>query len=154
MEEKEKAPKGAVAPQFSPDFLSDLHSRMTTTLSGGSGPDEGMFRRFVDFEVDASICAPGVTSNFMLTLATLLSSQETDATRNAGGDAVKMGMQMAKSSIYAVNGVRVSKGSGHLDVLWEALGPGGRNLVVQMWGDLSAASEDAVGKAKATMRVY
>lgn len=153
MEEKEKASKGA-APQFNPDFLSNLHARMTTPLSGGSAPDEGMFRRFVDFEVDASICAPGVTSNFMLTLATLLSSQETDATRNAGGDAVKMGMQMAKSSIYAVNGVRVSKGSGHLDVLWEALGPGGRNLVVHMWGDLSAASEDAVGKAKATMRVY
>lgn len=139
---------------FNPDFLSNLHSRMTTTLSGGAAPDEGLFRRFVEFEVDVSICAPGVTENFLLTLSTLMSGQETEAARNAGGDAVKMGMTMAKSAIYAVNGVRVSKGSGHLDVLWEALGPGGRNLVVQVWGDLSQASEEALGKAKATMRVY
>jgi len=154
MEETEESASVEAQPIYNPDFLNNLHARMTTTLSSGSGPDEGMLRKFVEFVMPATVCGPAVTEDFILTLATLTSGQELAAARSASGDAVAMGMNMARESVYSVNGKRVTKGSGHLDLLWEALGPPGRNLVIQQWSNLSVASDEDMGKANATVRVF
>lgn len=152
--EETAAPQAEDTFRPDPNFLDNLYESMTAPLSTGKAPDEGLMRRFMDFRVDAGACAPGVKSDFIITIATLMSGQELSAARAANGDAVAMGMAMAKESIYAVNGKRVSRGMGHLDVLWEALGPGGRNLIMSKWSELSVAGDIALGKANATMRMY
>ena len=134
--------------------MDNLYRSMTSNLSGGKTPDDALFRRFREFQMDAAACGPVVQTDFMLTISSLTNHEEIEAARGAKGDSVMLAYSMAKSSIYAVNGKRVGRGTGHLDVLWEAIGPQGRNIVVGQWSELSSASEEALGKANRTMRVF
>ncbi len=112
-----------------------------------------MPRRTLTFIVDHTLCVPGIfEEDFELTLGALTPRLEIEASKAAKGDPTTMAFGMARLSIMAVNGERVSSAKGENDFLWQALDQGGRQLVVAMFAKMSP-DEEAVGKAEASLRL-
>lgn len=55
---------------------------------------------------------------------------EVDAANRAGGDQARLAFEMARASLVRSDGNSVHLADGTADVLWEALGPKGRRLVI------------------------
>lgn len=145
MESGEKRPRNA-------RLLAQAFERSTKPLGSGAKPD--VPRRTVTFEVDHTVCAPGVfDEDFELTLSALTPGEELAAARACRGDVTSMAMTMARNSVTHVNGTPIDRSVGQDEWLWNVLGSGGRQLVVAMFAFVGVPGEDAMGKAQATLRV-
>ena len=113
------------------------------------------FRRYLSFTILADACLPGFfAEDFELTIGSLTPDDEVRSAGAAKGDAFAMGHQMARRSLVAFNGEGINRADGEDEVLWSALGPTGRGIVLSMFTQLVTPSEDAMGKAQATLRAH
>ena len=128
-----------------------------TTVQGPgalSGGGDIIPRKRITFDVDGADCAPGVfvggdgdPLTFQLTLATLTSAQEIKATRGVTDPAEAVQLT-AMASLEQLNGAPVL--GDRVAWLWEVLGPGGRQLVLTMYGEIGAISPAGMGKAQSS----
>lgn len=151
-EKAEVAVPSAPAPDAG--ALARAFDRSTSTASDGKRLE--LPRRRVTFQLDTALCEPGVFDVDVLeiTLVSLNSRTELEAAQQADGDAIKLGMILARHSIEAVNGVPLQRASGQDEWFWNVLGGGGRQLVMKMFSDMGGVTREALGKAQATLRVH
>jgi len=142
----------SIRPKRDPGALRRAYERVTESPAGGAG--KGVTQRTGTFVVPASLCEEGVFGDdFELTIRGLSAEQELRSAQAAKGDVVVMGFEMARRSLVAVNGTPIDAGRAEDDFLWEALGFGGRTLVVQVFMKMTGADADAAGKALLTLRM-
>lgn len=110
-------------------------------------------RARISFDVDGAECAPGMFVDddgpitFRLTLVSLTSAQEISITKGVSDPAEAVQLT-AKASLEKLNGAPVL--GDQVLFLWEALGPGGRQLVLTMYQEIGAISPAGLGKASAS----
>ena len=111
-----------------------------------------MVGKRITFPVSGEDCAPGMFVDatgapleFEITLAALSAAQEIKATRGVL-DPTEAVQLMARSSIEKLNGAPVV--GEQVEFLWEALGPGGRQLVIVMYQEVGSLSPANLGKAR------
>lgn len=150
------APVGSVQ-----DFRSDMLDRiMEAKVPKGAEAlkhtGEIIRRREVTFDVDGADCAEGAFVDqegnylvFNITLRSLSSAQELECLRQVqkGPEAPFI---MARMALYKVNGRELDEA--RRGFVWEALGMGGRQVVLGAFQVLGAASEAALGKYLSTRR--
>ncbi len=140
-----------------PGLATNIFNRITETNAAAlSGGKRDLFpRQEIDLIIDGSECAPnvfcdedGVYYDFKITLRSLSSAEELDvfSTSDVTEDQVGGAFQMAKKSFYKMNGTKMK--SDQKDLLWELLGPKGRQLVMRGFGEISQISPAAVGKLR------
>lgn len=132
-----------------------LKAAMRKNTGGNTlGNVRGLPRRKVTFTISKDICAPGVfDDDFELTLVAPSSEDELRCARQTQGNASEFGMLLARNSLFAVNGEPVDHANLEHEWLWEALGNGGRNVVVGMFGQYCTADAASQGKALKSLRV-
>lgn len=132
-----------------------LKAAMRRNTSGNTlGSVRGLPRRKITFTVSKDICAPDVfEADFDLTLIAPSSEDELRCARSTQGNASEFGMLLARNSLFAVNGELVDHANLEHEWLWEALGNGGRNVVVGMFGQYCTADAASQGKALKSLRV-
>ncbi len=131
-----------------------LKSAMSRTGGDSLASSKGMPRRQATFPVLASECSPGIfDEDFELTIQSLTSHIELDASRKARGDSNVLGTLFARASIHALNGQVLDVNEGELDWLWEALGSGGRQLVMGMFAKTCTVSDEAQKNALSGLRL-
>ncbi len=137
----------------SPDLLDRVYEEATGGGGSLSSSKEIVPRKRITFEVDGADCAPGMFVDadglpitFKLTLATLTAAQELKVTRGVQDPAEAVQLT-AKACIDGLNGKPVV--GEKLDFLWEALGAGGRQLVLLMYQEIGALTPAGLGKALA-----
>jgi hypothetical protein len=136
----------------SPQLLAELFDRMTTTgVAALRGGQELFERETYTYTVHGADCAPnafvtseGEIQDFQLTIRALSAEQELKAMSGVR-EPMTMPSLFAKASMYAVNGTTIAN-ENHRNVLWNALGQKGRQLVTLAFGRIGAASEAALGK--------
>lgn len=148
------AEKPAPAPR-DPALLQRVFDR--TTIAGPNAMKGGgdlIPLKTVTFDVDGSECAPGMFVDeaggyitFSLTLTALTSVQEVKCTKGCQ-DPAEAVQRTAKASLKLLNDAPII--GDQLDFLWEALGPGGRQLCLVMYQDVGAVSPAGMGKAQAS----
>lgn len=150
-EEAEAVP---APPKLDPAFLERVYTRRTREGADALGSGEIVPRRRVRFIVDAGDCAPGVfvddageLVDFELTLEAPSAIQEVSITEGVK-DPAEVVMRLACASMAELNGAPVV--GAQRDFLWEALGPGGRQIVVTMYNEVGSASPSGLGKAKSS----
>ena len=151
---QEVADKAKEVRNDDPALLAQIMERRTVSGAGAFGGGEIVPRRRVTFDVDGAECCPGVFVDgegrpvtFKLTLVSLTSAEEIKVTQGVM-DPAQAVFATAKASIEALNGTRVQ--GDKLDFLWEALGPGGRQIVVTLYQQVGACSPAGMGKALAS----
>jgi len=133
-------------------FLRSSINRNTGTNT--LGRQAGIPQRRVTFLVDRDACCPGVfAQDFELTLRGTTAEMELMAAKGARGDAVAMTMALARSALCEVNGEPIDTGNLEHEWLWEALGTGGRNMVLGIFAQYCTADEASQGKAMRSIRV-
>lgn len=75
-------------------------------------------------------------------LVELTPSDEIMAAKMSTGDTTRLAFELAKLSLYEVDGQRVSIGDGSADAAWLRLGPRARSLVVQAFAALNVPSSE------------
>lgn len=132
-----------------------LRAAMERNTSGNSlGSVRGLPRRRVTFTIDKDACAPGVFDDDLdVTLLSLNSDTELKAIRDCKGDPTSLAFLLARASIHAVNGEPLNDAEGEREWFWEALGNGGRTIVVSMFGQFGTADAESQGKALRSLRV-
>ena len=131
-----------------------LKSAMSRTGGDSLASSKSMPRRQATFPVLASECAPGIfDEDFELTIRSLPSHIELEQSRKARGDSNVLGILFSRASLHALNGQVIDVNEGELDWLWEALGPGGRQLVMGMFAKTCTASEEAQKNALSGLRL-
>jgi hypothetical protein len=136
-----------------PTLLQRVFDRTTISGAGAlSGTREIVPRKRITFPVSGEDCAPGMFVDatgapleFEITLAALSAAQEIKATRGVL-DPTEAVQLMARSSIEKLNGAPVV--GEQVEFLWEALGPGGRQLVIVMYQEVGSLSPANLGKAR------
>lgn len=129
-----------------PDMLAKAIERTQQAGLGNGG--EMIKRRTVTFDIDCEVCSPGLfTDDLSITLQTLTAGEEMKSSRGLT-DGPEIVSAMARDSILAVNGSKIT--SVQREFLWEALGPGGRQLVLLMHNENGSATNAALGKARAS----
>jgi hypothetical protein len=128
------------------DAFERAYQRSTT--SGG------VLRRTATFLVDHAQCSPGAFfEDFELTIGSLTSALEYQATKASQADQNSLPFHMARLSVIAFNGVKVEPASAKGEWLWEALGQAGRMIVVSVFGQTCVPADGAVGKAIRSLRL-
>jgi len=92
-----------------------------------------------------------------LGLVALSPDEEIEAAKRSRGDEISINYEFAKMALRAVQepggAVRpVNRTEAEQEVLWTRLGPKGRNLVMMVFRDLSAATPEAVQEARASFQ--
>lgn len=77
-------------------------------------------------------------------LVELTGDEEIMATKRAHGDHMRLGLELAKQSLVAVNGAKVSLADGSTDRAWETMGPKLRNMVLTAYAELHSAPDEAI----------
>jgi len=96
-------------------------------------------RREHTFEMDVDRCRPGVfPRNFTVTLQELSVRQEMDAAKNASGDAIRYGYEMARASVMKVDGDIIGESR---TFFWEAIGSRGRSRVIEAYTNHIVSNE-------------
>lgn len=132
--------------------LSEAFERSTKPLSDGRKPE--VPRREITFTMDHTLCAPGTfEEDFEVTLRALTSGEELAAARTSKGDVTVMALEMAKRSVYAVDGEPLDRGRGQDEWFWSVIGSGGRQLVTALFAHVGTPGEAALGKAMASIKV-
>ncbi len=150
-DENEQTPPEKPEPTYDPRTLQLVFDKATRTgpdaMSGVGG--EIIPRRRIDFVIDVSELAPGIfTEDIKITLAALSSAMELKAV-NGITDPGGAGWMTAKASLELLNGAPIPEGD-QMDFVWEALGPGGRQLVMTMYQEIGALTPVGMGKAQAS----
>lgn len=138
-----------------PGLVAAVFERTTRTNQDAfSARGEIVPRSRLRFDVDGEICAPGLFVGpdgqpyvFTVTLAALTSGQELAATRGVQDPAEAVHL-LARASMEAVNGAPLAEDQ--REFFWEALGPGGRQLVITMYGQIGGLNPQSMGKALAS----
>jgi hypothetical protein len=132
-------------------LLQRVFDRLTLTDGAAFGGSRELIpRRRIEFTLNGADCAPGVfvdgdgDVDFTLGLVALSAAQEIKATEDVL-DPAEAVMRTAKLGIETLNGAPVL--GDQVDFLWEALGPGGRQLVITLYQKIGSASPGALGKA-------
>ena len=128
------------------DLLEDFLQRHTKTGAEATRPG-GMFERpTFAFTIPADH-APSFGEDFEITLRELSYADEAAAAES--GKQLSIGFEMAKRSLYAINGVALS--SVQRETVWAGLGSKGRQLVTAVYAAKFTADGDylaaALGKA-------
>jgi hypothetical protein len=127
-----------------------LEAAFQRTLSSG----HGIPRRKATFRVSYEDCSPNTfTEDFDITIGALTSALELRASALAKGDSTALALHMARLSVIAINGTTIDPASTKGEWFWDAIGQRGRMLVVSMFGELGAPGEEALGKARQTLRI-
>lgn len=133
-------------------LLQRVFDRLTIAGPSAFGGNRELIpRRRIEFTVNGADCAPGVfvdgagePVDFTLGLVALSSVQEIKATEDVV-DPAEAVFKTARLSLETLNGAPVL--GEQIEFLWEALGPGGRQLVITLYGRIGSASPGALGKA-------
>lgn len=153
VERTEPAPVAEFKPKpLDAGLLQRSFDRLTISGSAAFGGDRDIIpRRRVEFTVNGDDCAPGVFVDaegkgvdFTLGLVALSAAQEIKATEDVT-DPAEAVMRTAKLSLEKLNGAPVL--GEQLDWLWEALGPGGRQITITLYSRIGSASPGGLGKA-------
>lgn len=101
-------------------------------------------REVNEFEVPEGIAASynGVPVR-SIGLISLRASEEAKAHKRAAGVAVRLAYELAKQSLYEVNGQRVSLEDGSADTAFSDMGPVVRSLILQAYAEIHTPEEDA-----------
>lgn len=136
-------------------LFARVFERTTQQGPGAMGGGPLIPRRYVEFDVDGAECSPGMFVDdqgrpvtFRLTLQSLLSGEEISATAGVTDPAAAV-QHMARASLHQVNGAVIPSGP-QREFLWEALGPGGRQLVLAMFQEIGSVTPVGLGKAMAS----
>ncbi len=140
-----------------PGLATNIFNQITETNAAAlTGGKKDLFpRQEIELIIDGSECAPGVFCDedgvyydFKVTLRALSSAEELDvfSVSDVTEDQVGGAFQMAKKSFYKMNGTRLK--SDQKELLWELLGPKGRQLIMRGFGEISQISPAAVGKLR------
>lgn len=107
-------------------------------------------RESIVFRMSSSTCTPGTfegpngeETEFKITVIALTHQEEIEATRTVKAP-TDLPFMLAKRSLHKFNDkVLDDKRRGFL---FEAMGPKGRQLILQAYGEVNAAGDEAVGK--------
>jgi len=138
-----------------PKLRGALRAAMSRNTEGNTlGNVRGLPRRKATFTIDKDVCAPGVFDDDIdVTLISINSDMELKAIRDCKGDPTSLAFLLARASVYAINGEPVNDAEGEREWLWEALGNGGRAILVGMFGQFGTADAESQGKAMRSLRV-
>ena len=141
-----------------PNLLQSLWQRSTQT--GGKalrGGKELISRLKCSFTVSGADCAPdffvneeGEYFDFTITLRALTAGEEASAMR--GGDVGEVQGALVKASLFALNGTPFQEDQ--KDLIWEALGMKGRQIVNLAYQQIGGASAAALGKYRKSFTVF
>jgi hypothetical protein len=164
IKELPSVPNAAAAPKpdtlnRSPDLFDQVWRKLTVTGPGAlSKQGDLVRRRKVSFVVDGSCCAPDVFVNevgeyydFELTVQALNAQEEIDALEGLT-QAGQVPYLLGRAALHAVNG-KVLDSEEKKDLLWEALGQQGRQLVVMAAQTIGSVSAGALGKYQSSFTV-
>lgn len=141
------------ASKFDPSALQRAFDATTRTgqdamsMAGG----DVIPRKRIEFIVDVSELAPGVfPEDIKITLIAPTSAMEVKATE-ASVNPGAVGVMTVKASLLEMNGAPVP--ADQVDWLWEALGPGGRQIVATAFQEIGGLTPVGLGKAVASYSV-
>lgn len=135
--------------QFAPGFAKQVFEQNTSTNSMRS---KGLPRKMATFVMDHTECGPGVfPQDFKVTLRSLSSRDEMKAAKAAKSDPASLGFEMAKASLYKINGDLL--GHAEKEFFWDAFDNGGRQLVMYAFQKIAGAREESVGKVLESLEV-
>lgn len=137
-------------PTYDPRALQLAFDKTTRTGPDAMSPGAGDIipRRRLDFVIVLDELAPGVfTEDIKITLAALSSAMELKAVSGIT-DPAAAGVLTSKASLELLNGAPIPPDQ--LDFVWEALGPGGRQIVMTMYQEIGALTPVGMGKAQAS----
>jgi len=77
-------------------------------------------------------------------LITLTADEELMCFKRASGNNAKLATELAKASLYEVDGKKLSAGDGSVDSFWKDMDPRLRQLVLTAYTEIHAAKEDDV----------
>ncbi len=123
-----------------------------------SGPDamkggEMFKRKRVTFPVPRDLCTVDFGEDFELTLQEVSAEDEMEAaSKSTSSTGTDITMSLAKASLNGINGAPIP--ASRKDWLWEALGMGGRMLVVIGFQTHLSPRGDAEGKARLERAVF
>lgn len=130
------------------ESLQAILERSTKTASeGGEIGSGGVPRRKLTFTVDHRVTSGVFDEDFDLTLQALSVGQELSISSDFGADqGMALMHEMAKKTILQFDGDPIAN-AGQREFLWDALGSGGRQIVLQKMAELAGPLAEAVGKA-------
>lgn len=144
-------PEAVSEPSYDPRTLQQVFERTTKTGPGAMSGVGGDIipRRRIEFVIVVSELAPGVfTEDIKITLAVLSAAMELKAVSGVA-DPAAAGWLTARASIELLNGAPIPEGD-QMDFVWEALGPGGRQIVFMMYQEIGSLTPVGMGKARAS----
>lgn len=120
-----KKKTGSALTRLKKNFTEDEHGR------GGR-----LRRRKMRLVVDKDLCDPGAfEDDFELVLESCSSADELDALKEASDNPGSMPFLLARNAIRTCDGEPVGYGDGSRELLWEALGPAGRSLILRKFNE-------------------
>lgn len=111
---------------------------------------KGAARVVYEYDVPKSIGGENMTT---IGVVELTAEEELMATRRARGDSIRLAFELAKTSLYEVNGERISHADGSIDKVWNEMPPKLRNLALQAFTELHSPDDDATSGFKASRRI-
>lgn len=140
-------------------FMDELFGRLPKGMDALSGKATQLIKpREVTFLFDGSAGAPDIfmdeDGNYLdvkLTIRSLSSAEEIEALGTIGGNALAAPLALAKRALYAVEDKAIRPEQREL--IWEALGSMGRQLVLLAFQNLGGASDAAMGKYRSSFTV-
>jgi hypothetical protein len=132
--------------------LSRLMARGTTDETGKGGM---MRRRRMKFTMAKELCDPGLfDEDFDIVLVSASTQVELDALKKHTENPAAILFEMAKMCIVSCDGEPVRDGDGSREVLWEALGFGGRSMLTRKWNELCGnGDQEALKKADSSTQL-
>lgn len=137
-------------PVYDPRALQLAFDKMTRTGQEAMSQAGGDIipRRRLDFIIILDELSPDVfTEDIKITLMALSSAGELKAVDGVT-DAAAAGVLTSKASLELLNDAPIPLDQ--LDFVWEALGPGGRQIVMTMYQQIGALTPVGLGKAQAS----
>jgi len=124
--------------------LTRLKARGMTDHAGNGGT---LRRRKMRFTMDRNVCEPGAfDEDVVLVVESASVDVELSALKACGDNPAGIVFEMCKRCMVACDGEPVLDGDGSRDLLWEALGMGGRGLLVRKWNELAGVHDGGAQK--------
>lgn len=155
----EDGPQDFVNPRAGADFLDQLFGRLPAGMEALSGKSQIIKPREVTFLFDGSAGAPNIFIDqngdyldVQITVRTLSSAEEIEALGSITNNVGAAPYALAKRALYAVEGKPLK--ADQRELIWEALGSTGRQLVLMAFQNLGGgASEAAMGKYRSSFSI-
>ncbi len=148
----EEEARAAAKPVFDPTVLQRVFDKTTVTGAAAMAPGGELIpRKRLEFIIDQTELAPGLfASDVQVTLVALTSTMEIRATKGVT-DPQEVVAVYAKAALELLNGAPIL--GDQVDWLWEALGPGGRQLVMYQYQKIGSMTPVGMGKSEASCTV-